>query len=155
MSNTVPPCFKPSGGQKATHVPRLDLTHTGRLPALMNGIPPQPRSSDEPIPYRLTDDALLLPTACRPWCTAPDPQGHDTCESSEARVPLAGQGNALHAYLFRIDGRTPILAVYSDTTIAAELDVAGVDELISDIEAFLPQLRAMRAQLAAETEAGR
>ncbi|MFI1470617.1 DUF6907 domain-containing protein [Streptomyces wuyuanensis] len=140
MSNTVPSHARPTGAP-----------FTPTLPA----IPAQPQPADEPIPYRLTDAALLLPTACAPWCTSPDPQGHEACEGSDAPLPLAGQGNALHAYLFRFDGRAPVLAVYSDETIAADLDVAGVDELIADVEAFLPQLRAMRAQLAAETEAGR
>ncbi|MFJ4339401.1 hypothetical protein [Streptomyces sp. NPDC088915] len=49
MSTTVPSCFKPSGGlvqpsiEQPGSVPPVDLTRTGRLPALLNGIPAQPK----------------------------------------------------------------------------------------------------------------
>ncbi|MFE9296289.1 DUF6907 domain-containing protein [Streptomyces niveus] len=105
-------------------IPRIETDHTGRLP------------------YAVTT------LACPPWCDETDAR-HDTCQGSRARIPLADQGAALAAYLFRLDDSTPVLAVYSDDSISVELDVDGVDALIEDVEAFLPQLRAMRAQLAA------
>ncbi|MEU3000220.1 hypothetical protein ABZ684_22075 [Streptomyces sp. NPDC006995] len=46
------------------------------------------------------------------------------------------------------------LAVYSEQGADADLDVAGADKLIADLESFLPRLRALRNHLATLTPDG-
>lgn len=45
-------------------------------------------------------------------------------------------------------GPSAHLAVYSEQGADADLDVAGADQLIADLEEFLPRLRALRNHLA-------
>ncbi|KOX34273.1 MULTISPECIES: hypothetical protein [unclassified Streptomyces] len=73
MSITVPSCFKPSGGlvqpyrhQETAHVPAIDLTRTGRLPCLLNGIPAQPK----PLPVAATPGERCT------YCKQPAPYQH-------------------------------------------------------------------------------
>lgn len=109
---------------------------------------------DQPIPFTVTPlaerlDGIPAPrTACPPWCKTPGRRA-DWCESERAEISTADHGASLHAYLFQNDGDEPVVAVYNEGAHGTELDIAGVDTLIEDVEAFLPKLRALREQLAA------
>ncbi|MFC8347853.1 hypothetical protein [Streptomyces sp. NPDC057280] len=93
---------------------------------------------DQPIPYTVTPlalDGIPSPrSACPSWCSA------------EARIELGGAA-ALGVMLFNGDDG-PSVGVFSDDATGADLDVDGVDQLIEDVEAFLPKLRGMRRRLA-------
>ncbi|MFF9687284.1 hypothetical protein [Streptomyces sp. NPDC014623] len=95
------------------------------------------RSVDEP-PAR----------SCVPWCTNTSGNEHEWCEGAHAEIATASHGAALSAYLFNLSAGNPVLAVYGEGASGSELDLAGADALIENVEAFLPQLRAMRQQLA-------
>ncbi|MFI0533565.1 DUF6907 domain-containing protein [Streptomyces scabiei] len=89
------------------------------------------------------------PADCPTWCRV----GHtsDYCEGERAEVTTPNRGANLHAYLFQGEGDLPVVAVFSEDNHGTELDLDGVDRLIADTERFLPQLRAMREQLAGRT----
>ncbi|MFI6895267.1 DUF6907 domain-containing protein [Streptomyces sp. NPDC050256] len=66
-------------------------------------------------------------------------------------------GALLSAEIFRSDDEDnprSVIAVWSQPGEAADLDVAGADQLIADLEQFLPRLRALRNHLAT-VEAGK
>lgn len=93
-------------------------------------------------------DGIPAPrAACPSWCKDP---GHraDFCEGERAELTTVNGGANFHAYLFRTEDDEPVVAVFSEDNHGAELDLAGLDKLIEDTEAFLPRLRAIRRQLA-------
>ncbi|MGW3374057.1 hypothetical protein [Streptomyces hydrogenans] len=56
----------------------------------------------------------------------------------------------LGAEIYTPESSPSVVAVWNHAGGAVDLDVAGTDKLISDLEEFIPRLRAMRAYLAAE-----
>ncbi|MCZ4099872.1 DUF6907 domain-containing protein [Streptomyces sp. H39-C1] len=87
----------------------------------------------------------------------PEPAGKVRVTVPGARQPIL----SAEVYTYdRADGEdiegkpTACLSVWTEPESEAELDVAGTDQLIADLEAALPRLRALRDQLAA-LEAGR
>jgi hypothetical protein len=75
-------------------------------------------------------------------------QSRRYCRSTGAEISTPDRGANLQAYLFQCEDDRPVVAVFSEDAHGTELDLDGVDRLIADTERFLPQLRAMREQLA-------
>lgn len=76
-------------------------------------------------------------------------------ETYTVTAPGAG-GALLNAELYTVDDPKPgapttRLAVYSLPSADADLDVAGADQMLADLERFLPRLRALRDRLATRT----
>jgi hypothetical protein len=99
----------------------------------------------------ITTGPSVTADTCPSWCTAADRRVPHHCAGPETRVTL-GTASVLAARIFDTEDG-PRLAVFSDDTMGADLDLAGVDALIDRTAAFVGQLVRMRAQLA--TEAGR
>lgn len=82
---------------------------------------------------------------------APAPAGKVRVTAPGARQPIL----SADVYTYdRVDGEdaqgkpTACVSVWTEPESEAELDVAGTDQLIADLEAALPRLRALRDQLA-------
>lgn len=97
-----------------------------------------------PTLQQLADDAEKTPPGYVPPTEWDDAEG----------ITLAGKPGAfLKACMFTptwqgIPEGPTVLSVYSEPDSAGELDLAGANQFIADLEAFLPKLRAMRDVLA-------
>jgi hypothetical protein len=99
---------------------------------------------------------IALAQPLRPLITAAEQIKAETeqsdCHIHSAVITVPDAEAALfEAELFTSDAEDakPVLAVFAgQSSNAIELDVDGADRLIANFEAFLPQLRALRAQLA-------
>ncbi|MFF3452886.1 DUF6907 domain-containing protein [Streptomyces sp. NPDC002730] len=146
-------------------VPALDLTPTGKVPAVLNGLPAQPIP-----PAGLTAEQRgaewMARYGCTPWCvldhagTDGEPGWHQGPRAAvTAPTPYAdsmpgdGLGLVLAARVTTVNQDAAAFGVESLLWVeidceTLELDVEQTDVLISRLEQFLPVLRALRGQLA-------
>lgn len=149
-----------------TAVPPLNLTRTGKVPAVLNGIPAQPKpTTSTQLTAAQRGPGWMARYNCPAWCVLdhagkdgepgwhqgagismdPPPLQDDDCEGDvapflTARITQANESPEL----FGVETR--LWLDINDVT--HELDLRETDRFIERTEKFLPLLKAMRDRLA-------